>query len=218
MPKIKVLLVDDHKMVREGLKSVINSRDDLKVIGEANDGEEAIEKAIKLNPRVVVMDINMPGVNGIEAAKKIKEAKPNIRILMLTMIENEKFIIDALSSGADGYLYKDADITELITAIRRVAEGEEYLNKEITEKILRYVAGRSLTSHNDGKLSPPPLTPRELEIVGLIAKGLTSRAVAEKLFISEYTVIKHRKNIIKKLKVKNFTEVVSYAILNGIIS
>jgi len=217
MPKVKVLLVDDHKMVREGLKSVINSREDLKVVGAANNGEEAIEKAEKLKPHVVVMDINMPGISGIEAARKIKEINRSIRILMLTMIENEKFIIDALSSGADGYLYKDADISELLTAIRKVAAGEEYLNKEITEKILRYVAGRNLTSHDSGKMSLPPLTPREIEIVGLIAKGLTSKAVAEKLFISEYTVIKHRKNIIKKLKMKNFTEVVSYAISNGII-
>ncbi len=217
MAKIKILLVDDHKMVREGLKSVINSKDELKVIGEANSGDEAIEKAIKLKPHVIVMDINMPGMNGIEAAKKIKEINSGIKILMLTMIDNEKFIIDALSSGVEGYLYKDADISELIKAIKKIAAGEEYLNKEITEKILRYVTGRNLTSYNSGKISPPPLTPREIEIVGLIAKGLTSRAAAEKLFISEYTVIKHRKNIIRKLKVKNFTEVVSYAITNGII-
>lgn len=217
MAKIKILLVDDHKMVREGLKSVINSKDELKVIGEANSGDEAIEKAIKLKPHVIVMDINMPGMNGIEAAKKIKEINSGIKILMLTMIDNEKFIIDALSSGVEGYLYKDADISELIKAIKKIVAGEEYLNKEITEKILRYVTGRNLTSYNSGKISPPPLTPREIEIVGLIAKGLTSRAAAEKLFISEYTVIKHRKNIIRKLKVKNFTEVVSYAITNGII-
>ncbi|MCF6270178.1 MAG: response regulator transcription factor [Melioribacteraceae bacterium] len=217
MPKIKVLLVDDHKMVREGIKSVINSREDLRVIGEASNGEEAIAKVAKLKPHVVVMDINMPGMTGIEAAKKIKEIRNETRILMLTMIDNEKFIIDALSSGADGYLYKDADISELLKAIRKLAEGEEYLNKEITEKILNYVSGRNLTSHSIGKASPPPLTPRETEIVGLISKGLTSRAVAEKLFISEFTVIKHRKNIIKKLDVKNFTEVVSYAITNGII-
>ncbi len=217
MAKVKVLLVDDHKMVREGIKSVINSRDDLRVIGEASNGEQAIEKVEKLKPHVVVMDINMPGMTGIEAAKKIKELRNETRILMLTMIDNEKFIIDALSSGADGYLYKDADISELLKAIRKLAEGEEYLNKEITEKILNYVSGRNLTSHAIGKVSPPPLTPRETEIVGLISKGLTSRAVAEKLFISEFTVIKHRKNIIKKLDVKNFTEVVSYAISNGII-
>ena len=217
MPKIKVLLVDDHQMVREGIKSVINSRDDLKVIGEACNGEEALERVAKLKPHVVVMDINMPGMNGIEAAKKIKEINKETRILMLTMIDNEKFIIDALSSGADGYLNKDADISELIKSIRKLAEGEEYLNKETTEKILNYVAGRNLTSHNVGKVSPPSLTPRETEIVGLISKGLTSRVVAEKLFISEFTVIKHRKNIIKKLNVKNFTEVVSYAISNGII-
>lgn len=217
MPKIKVLLVDDHKMVREGIKSVINSRDDLRVVGEASNGEQAIEKVAKLKPHVVVMDINMPGMTGIEAAKKIKELRNETRILMLTMIDNEKFIIDALSSGADGYLYKDADISELLKAIRKLAEGEEYLNKEITEKILNYVSGRNLTSHSIGKVAPPPLTPRETEIVGLISMGLTSRAVAEKLFISEFTVIKHRKNIIKKLDVKNFTEVVSYAISNGII-
>ncbi|NOX64571.1 MAG: response regulator transcription factor [Chlorobi bacterium] len=217
MAKIKVLLVDDHKMVREGIKSVINAHDDMTVIGEASNGEEAIKKVEELKPHVVVMDINMPGINGIEAAKKIKELREEIRILMLTMIDNEKFIIDAISSGADGYLYKDADISELLKAIRKLAEGEEYLNKEITEKILHYVSGRNLTSHSIGKVSPPPLTPREVEIVGLISKGLTSKVVAEKLFISEFTVIKHRKNIIKKLNVKNFTEVVSYAISNGII-
>jgi DNA-binding NarL/FixJ family response regulator len=217
MAKIKILLVDDHQMVREGIKSVINSREDYKVVGEASNGEEAVEKAFKLKPDVVVMDINMPGMNGIEAVMKIKNLNKGIKILMLTMIDNEKFIIDALSSGANGYLNKGADISELLRAIKKLSEGGEYLTKEITEKILNYVSGRNFTSYSSGQVAPPPLTPREVEIVGLVSKGYTRRIVAEKLFISEFTVIKHRKNIIKKLKVKNFTEVVSYAITNGVI-
>ncbi len=217
MAKIKVLLVDDHKMFRQGIKTVLTSLADIKVIGEADTGEEALEKIKKIKPDIVVMDINMSGINGIEASKKVKEFDKNIKILLLTMLENEKFIMDALSSGVEGYLFKEADASELIKAIKTIASGKEYINDEVKEKIINYVTHNNFYSQNINQTTSAKLTPRELEIVQHVSKGYTSRVIAEKLFISEFTVIKHRKNIIRKLGLKNFHEVVSYAISNGLI-
>lgn len=215
MPKTKILLVDDHVMITEGLKLALNSQKDFKVIGTAHNGLEAIEKVKKLSPDVVLMDINMPQMNGIEAAGIIKIEYPSTKVIMLTMMDNQKFIIDAMSCGIDGYIYKDADIKELVKAIYTVVEGKEYLNQEVTEKILSYFSGKK---RNFGKTKEiQRITPRELEVIKLVAQGLTSKVVADKLFISELTVIKHRKNIIRKLGVKNFTEVVAFAIQNGLI-
>ena len=144
LAKVRVLLVDDHQMFREGIKSVINSREDLMVIGEASNGVEAIDKTLDLKPQVVVMDINMPVMNGIKASKKIKELNKEVKILMLTLIDSEKFIIDALSNGADSYLSKDVDISELLKVIRKLADGEEYINKEISKKIFNYISWKKL--------------------------------------------------------------------------
>ena len=217
MKTIKILIADDHAMVREGLKLALNSQKDIKVIGEATNGKEAVEQAIKLKPHIVLMDISMPEMNGIEAAREIKKSDSKTRIIMLTMLDNEKFIVDAMSVGIEGYLFKEAGIKELVIAIHRVFEGEEYLNKEVTDKILSYIRGRRLYSQSPSGAKTPPLTPREIEVITLVSKGFTSKTAAEKLFISELTVVKHRKNIIKKLAVKNLAEAVSYAASNGII-
>ena len=217
MAKIKVLLVDDHKMFRQGIKTVLTSLANIKVIGEADTGEEAIEKVKILNPDVIVLDINMSGINGIETSKRIKEFNKDIKILLLTMLENEKFIMDALSSGVEGYLFKEADSSELIKAIKTIASGKEYINNEVKEKIINYVTHNNLYSQNLHQSISAKLTPREIEIVQYVTKGYTSKVIAAKLFISEFTVIKHRKNIIRKLVLKNFTELVSYAISNVLI-
>lgn len=217
MKIIKILIADDHAMVREGLKLALNSQKEIKVIGEATNGKEAVELAIKLKPHIILMDISMPGINGIEAAKEIKKKESKIKIIMLTMLDNEKFIVDAMSVGIEGYLFKEAGIKELIIAIQRVFQGEEYLNKEVTDKILSYIRGRRLYSQSPSYTEKPPLTPREIDVITLVSKGFTSKTAAGKLFISELTVVKHRKNIIRKLGVKNLAEAVSYAASNGII-
>ncbi len=215
MNKIKVLLVDDHVLVTEGIKLALNNQPDINIVGVAHNGKQAIEKAKTLQPHIILMDINMPEMNGIEAAGIIKTEMPQIRIIMLTMLDNQKFIIEAMAKGIDGYLYKDTNIKELVTAIHTVKEGKEYLNKDVTDNIINYLTHRkSNVTSTDGL---PRITPRELEIIKLISHGLTSKAVADKLFISELTVIKHRKNIIKKLGVKNFTEVVAVALQNNLI-
>ena len=217
MKTIKILIADDHAMFREGLKIALNSQQNIKVIGEATNGKQAVELSIKLKPHIILMDINMPEMNGIEAASEIKKSGNKVKIIMLTMLDNEKFIVDAMSIGIEGYLFKEAGIKELVTAIQHVSEGEEYLNKEVTDKILSYIRGRKLYSQPPSGGETPPLTPREIEVLSLVSKGLTSKIAAEKLFISELTVVKHRKNIIKKLGVKNITEAVSFATNNKII-
>ncbi|MEN8191404.1 MAG: response regulator transcription factor [Bacteroidota bacterium] len=217
MTKIKVLIADNHAMVREGLKLALDNHKNIKVIGEATNGKEAVKLALELKPHIVLMDISMPEMNGIEAAVEIKSHDNNIKIIMLTMLDSEKFIVDAMSVGIDGYLFKESGIKELATAINRVYEGGEYLNKEVTDKILSYIRGRSFSSQTLNGNNTPPLTPREIEVLTLVSKGHTSKTAAEKLFISELTVVKHRKNIIKKLGVKNLAEAVSYAASHGLI-
>lgn len=215
MNKIKVLLVDDHAMVREGLKLALNSKRNIEVIGEASNGNDAIKLALKNAPDIILMDINMPDKDGLSTAKEIKKADKSIKIIILTMLENELYIVDALKNNIEGFLYKDASINELLKAIEEVYNGEKYYNKEIADKIFEHIA----SSNNKDSLPnrKTTLTPRQIEIIKLVATGLTSKVVAEKLFLSELTVIKHRKNIIKKLELKNFTEVVSHAHQEGII-
>ncbi len=218
MKKIKILLVDDHKMVREGFKLALETKKDLKIIGEAGDGNEAIVRCKELKPDLILMDINMPNLNGIDAAKTIREFNKDVKIIILTMLENEKFIFEALAVGINGYIYKDSDISELISAIHQVVEtGEDYFNKEVTKKIINYHTSKGLSEFYDETPKSVPLTERELEIVKLVSEGFTSKVIAEKLFISPLTVVKHRKNIIKKLGVKNFNEVIRYAITNGLL-
>jgi DNA-binding NarL/FixJ family response regulator len=216
MNKIKILLVDDHTMVREGLKLALNSKENIEIIGEASNGNQAIDMVSEVNPDIILMDINMPEIDGLTTAKEIKKVNKSIKIIILTMLENELYIIDALKNNIEGFLYKDSSINELLNAIEQVYNGNRYFNKEITDKILEHISNNS-EKERDFSDSKTILTNRQIEIIRLIAKGLTSKVVAETLFLSELTVIKHRKNIIKKLGLKNFTEVVSHAHQVGII-
>lgn len=217
MNKIKILFADDHKWVREGFKMALELKKEFKIIGEASDGDEAIKLTKELNPNLILMDINMPNLNGIEAVKEIRKFDKDVKIIILTMLENERFIFEALSEGINGYIYKDSDISELKTAIEQVVNGENYFNKDVTRKIINFHMGKSISKFHDKSPKTDILTKRELEIVKLVSEGLTSNVIAERLFISPFTVVKHRKNIIKKLKVKNFNEVIRYAIVNSLI-
>ena len=217
MKKIKILIADDHKWVREGFKLALESKYGMSIVGEASDGKVAVAKAKELKPDLILMDINMPNLNGIEAVKKLRESESDVKIIILTMLENEKFIFESLAAGINGYIYKDSEIDELAVAINLVMEGENYFNKEVTKKIIDYHSGKKLSEFHQESSQAGLLTRRELEVVQLVAEGHTSKVIAEKLFISPFTVVKHRKNIIKKLNVKNFNEVISYAISHGIL-
>lgn len=216
--KHKIIIADDHKLVRRGLSRIINDEIDLEVIAEASTGEEVVELASKINPEIIIMDFNMPGINGIDATEKILLNNNKIKILLLTMHESEALVMDALSSGINGFLYKDADMEELLTAIRSILNGKDYFNEEIKQKILNFHRTRKKDSmHHELDKKRIPITKREIEIVSLIGKGLSSAEIAEHLFISVYTVIKHRKNVLKKLGFKNFAEVVLYLKENNLI-
>lgn len=214
--EIKVFLVDDHAMIREGLKLALNSEKNINVIGESEDNIEIVQKIIAAKPDVVLMDINMPEKDGLTIAKEIKKVNKSIKIIILTMMDNELYVMDALKSNLEGFIYKDSKIIELVDAIQKVYNGEKYFNEEIKNRILDHISSKGELEANyadPGSI----LTKRQKEIIRLAAKGLTSREIAEKLFLSELTVIKHRKNIIRKLGLKNFTEVVSYSYTNKII-
>ena len=149
MNKINIILVDDHKWVREGFKLALESKKEITIVGEASDGNEAVNLTKKLNPDLILMDINMPNMNGIEAVKEIRKLDKDVKIIILTMLENERFIFEALSEGINGYIYKDSEISELKTAIEQVACGEDYFNKELTQKIINFHMGKSIIKFDD---------------------------------------------------------------------
>lgn len=201
---MKILLVDDHKLVRQSIASVIENHPELEIVGEASNGVEAIKLTKSLKPDLIIMDINMPELDGVEASHKIREFNKDVKILILTMMENEHFIMDALSANINGYLFKMSDIDNLIFAIESIKNGEDYFEQKIT----RYI----LASFKKAKENKDILSDRETEILRLIVDGLTAKEIAEKLFISHHTVQKHRKNILQKLNVKGTAELVRLSI------
>jgi len=205
----KILLVDDHKIIRDGICSAIKAEDDFEVIGEASNGNEAIALTKQLTPDIIVMDINMPGMDGVEATQEIRKFDKNVKILMLTMMEDEHYILDALSSEINGYIFKMTGLEDFIYALKIISEGESYFDSKVTKTLMN-----SRQKH-PGKNSN--LTAREIEILKLISVGLTSKEIGRKYFISSHTVQKHRKNIIKKLDLHSTAELVKYSIENGLI-
>jgi len=211
---IRVLLVDDHAMVREGMHMLLDTQDDLEVIGEASSGREAVEMVRRHSPDIVVMDITMPGMGGIEATRTIAKMGPNTRILGLTVHENREYFFHMLSAGASGYILKGSTSTELIGAIRSVQKGGVYITPTIASQMvgeyLRYRDG-VLTEGDDG------LTSREVEVVQAIAQGKSNREVAEALHLSVYTVQTHRARIMRKLGLENRHQLMRYAMEKGFI-
>ncbi|MFC5597065.1 response regulator [Deinococcus cellulosilyticus] len=213
--KIRILLVDDHPVVRKGTRDLLESHDDLVVIGEAGDGQEAIDQAMKLSPNVILMDVSMPGMNGIEATKRIKALAPTISVLVLTSYDDDAYVFALLEAGAAGYLLKNAREDELIQAVRAVASGESVLHPSVAKKVLgRFAANTSApapTPANDVEA----LSPRELEVLRIAATGSTNKEIARDLEISPRTVQVHLANIFSKLGVGSRTEAVLYAIKQG---
>jgi two-component system response regulator NreC len=216
MSKIRVLLVDDHAVVRTGLKLVLESEGDIEVIGEARDGFEAIEKARELAPDVVLMDITMPRLNGLEAARQIRKESPQIAVLFLTMHQSEEYFFQALKVGGAGYIPKSAQDTEVLLAVRSVKAGHTYLHPSVAQMLVSDYLERV---RGGGAMDPyESLTDREKEVLHLIAAGYTNREIAERLHLSVNTVHNHRTSIMEKLGLHNRMELLKYAIRKGLVS
>jgi two-component system response regulator NreC len=216
MKKIRVLLADDHTLMRRGLRLIVEQQPDLVVVGEAEDGRQAVTLAASLRPDVAVLDIGMPNLNGIEAAKQITDGKSGAAIIILSMHADESYILRALKAGARGYLLKDSAESDLVRAIRSVAEGKSFFSPAVSKVLLEdYVKKLQRTGSED---SYDLLTPREREILQLIAEGKSNKDVANLLNLSVYTVETHRANLMEKLKLKSVPELTLYAVRKGIIS
>lgn len=220
MEKIKILIVDDHTLVRDGIGAMITSFADMEVLSEASDGEEAINKAALLKPDLILMDIMLPGINGIEAARIIKERLSECKILFLSMELAEEYLNEIIKLGACGYVLKDIRKNELGDAIRKAMSGEPYFSKGISDMVFkRYyeTTNPSKSNTNEEEVPVGSLTDREREIVKLLSEGVNKKDIADQLFISPRTVDAHRSNIMEKLRLKSTVELVKYAIKNNII-
>ncbi len=219
MQRIKVLLVDDHTIVRDSIAIMLAQLDDIQIVGSLSSGEELISKMRDLNPDMIIMDIQMKGMTGIEATRWVKERNNKIKVILLSMEVKKELVSAGIQSGIDGYLPKDVEKATLIEAIRVVSKGEKYFNEAITNLVFedfysREVSARQTKQH----LQLTDLSKREMEVLQLIASGKSDKEVAEQLFISTKTVNTHKMHILDKLGLKNTAELVRYAIKNGLIA
>ena len=214
MSKIRLLLVDDHQIVRAGLRMLFQAEKDMEIVGEVGSGEQALEAVQNLQPDVVIMDVTMPGIGGIEATRRIKEANPDTAVLALTMHEDEQYFFEMLNAGASGYIPKRAAPDDLVSATRVVSEGNVFLHATLAKFLMR-----DFFENKEAPQTPTfeELTPREYEVLTFIAEGSTNREIAETLVISVKTVDRHRENIMQKLNLHSRVELVKYAIEKGLI-
>ena len=218
MEKIKILVVDDHSLVRDGIIAMLESCADFEIIGEACDGEEAINKAYLMMPDIMLMDIILPGMNGVEAARIIKSKLKEIKILFLSMEVSEEYLNEIIKIGAEGYVLKDIRKNELATAVRKAVTGNQYFSQGISDLVFKKY--REMNSGDPAEkkaAAPAKLTDREVEVVKLLSQGLSKKEIADKLFISPRTIDAHRSNILEKLELKSTVELVKYAIKQQII-
>ena len=214
MDKITILIADDHSLMRQGLKQIIELEDDMKVISQATNGEEAIEMTKRLKPDVILMDINMPIKNGLQAIKELKEDNVSSKIIVLTIHEDREYLFKTLQMGAEGYVLKDAESGILISAIRSVFKGQNYIQPNMTRELVKEFT--RITKHDKVKSQESSLTEREIEVLELIAEGMLNKQIAKALFISEKTVKNHVSNIFKKLNVCDRTQAAIYALKHNI--
>lgn len=217
MSKIRVLLVDDHTIVRQGLRALLDSHEDIEVVGEAEDGRQAFEKAEQLIPDIVVLDITMPNLNGIEATRKIKKLNSGIKVIVLTVHDSEEYVHQILQAGASGYLLKESAVSDLVSAINAVKKGDIFLSPTISKVVVK-----DYIRHTEGESkefdSLDTLTGREREVLQLIAEGHTNREVARLLTLSVKTVDVHRAHIKEKLHISDTAGLIKYSIRKGLIS
>ncbi len=208
---IRVLIADDQALFRRGLYVVLGTEEGIEVVGEAEDGTQALDKAEELAPDVVLMDVRMPRMNGVDAARAIRAALPTTRIIMLTVSDEEDDLFDALKAGADGYLLKEISIEEVAESIRAVAQGQSLISPSMASKMFDEFRSLARRASENEELPPPVLTSRELEVLRLMAQSKSNRDIAETLFISENTVKNHVRNILEKLHLHSRMEAVMYA-------
>jgi DNA-binding NarL/FixJ family response regulator len=214
--KQRILIVEDHTILREGLRSLLSSHQDLEVVGEAENGLDAIRSAEKLLPNLILMDLSMPRMGGIDAIREIKKRQPKVKILVLTVNDSEEYILATLKAGADGYLLKDSTHAEMLQALRNILSGKRVLSPGISEKVIEgYLEGKKIQQ----TVSPwDTLTHREREILKLIGEGHKNKEIADYLFISPNTVEKHRSNLMEKLNLHSASALTIYAIEKGLIT
>lgn len=210
MEKIRVLIAEDHETVREGLKLILSAQSDMEVVGDAGDGRAAVELAQRLNPDVVIMDISMPGMNGLKATGTLKNCCPESHVLALTRHKDDGYLQQILTAGASGYVLKQSSPSELIHAIRAVAKGGKYLDPTVAGKVMGRFVGRSTSTE---KLSE--ITEREAEVLRLISWGHSNKDIANRLGLSVKTVEVHKTNAMKKLGMNSRIDIVRYAVLQG---
>jgi DNA-binding NarL/FixJ family response regulator len=214
--KKRIVIAEDHMVLRQGLRALLNSSDDLDVVGEAGDGMAAIRCIREQNPDLVLLDLNMPKMDGISVIKEIKQIFPATKILALTMFKNEEYILEAFTSGADGYCVKSSSYEELLMAIRSVLSGRNYVSSEISDKVLDgYLESRKKIKKES---SLGKITSREREVLKLVGEGYQNKEIADYLCISPKTVEKHRANIMQKLDLHTASALTSYAIEKGLVS
>lgn len=211
---IKIIIADDHQLFIDGIKSLVKTMKNMEIVAEVNNGKELLEVLEKTTCNIVLMDINMPEMDGIEATKLVKTKHPLLKILMLTMFSSRDYIEKLLRAGADGYILKNTGKAELQEAIETLMNGESYFSKEVTERIME---GLQKKKNMEKSTYLVELTEREIDVLKLIVQEFTTAEIAEKLFISTHTVETHRKNLISKLNVRNIAGLVKYAMQNGLV-
>jgi len=213
MGKVKVLIVDDHAIMRDGIRALLSIHDDLKIVGEASEGREAVEKAQELMPDVIIMDIAMPGMDGLEATRRITKKNPRVKVLVLTQHSNKEYVLSTIKAGATGFVPKRALGSELVSAIRAVYAGDTFLYPSAATALVEEYRQKAETGEPYDQL-----TAREREILKLIAEGHSSREIGDMLFISLKTVLGHRSKIMEKLDLHNRAELIKYAVRKGLVS
>ena len=216
MNEIKVLIADDHTMFRQGLKQILELEPDIAVVAQAANGQEAVRLAGEQKPDVILMDINMPGVNGLQAIKELKQEKNSSKIIVLTIHQDREYLFKTLQMGAEGYVLKDAEPEVLIEAIRNVCNGQSYIQPNMTKELVKEF--NRVTLHEKDRDEQSNLTSRETEVLELIAEGMINKEIAKQLYISEKTVKNHVSNIFKKLNVSDRTQAAIYAFKHNLKS
>jgi len=213
MPAIRILLADDHELIRTGIRNLLGANKDFSIVGESGDGEETIRRVRELKPDVVVIDISMPKMSGIEVTKHLREKFPSVKVLVLTMHENVEYVYQIYKAGAGGYLLKNAGREEITSAIYAVARGEKFFSPKVSELMISEYMQQA--ERRDSPSSDSTLTKREEEVLRLIAKGLSNQKISTQLFISPRTVDTHRTNIMQKLDIHDAGNLVRYALEHG---